>query len=194
MNQTQLFSKLAAVGVTLGLSTTPLFSLDKAFAINIIPIEFKGTSEAGDFFGSYLLDQDAYLEAVLFGGTSTFGVGTDFNLFVGGNQLASDGTLGILKIGSGNSLNITFFFESSDPDSFLSIQQIDSPLSCITQTCMGVPSVPEGIVGELVFSIDDPNTRFSVTSYQQTPVPEPLTFLGAAMAVSFGAFFKRRLS
>ncbi len=38
------------------------------------------------------------------------------------------------------------------------------------------------------------SSALSVENVQLTPVPEPLTILGAGTAISFGGFFKRKLS
>jgi hypothetical protein len=144
---------------------------------------------------------------------------TDVEVFLGGllsvsqlirttNNLTSIATadasvnadgLGMLNIGMGYAPNGSTKFESLKgflgEGSFDVSGELNVFVACNAGFCNNPPGAPTPRVSNAHLTINAGvvNGESGIIRYEEIPVPEPLTILGSATALGFGAFFKRKL-
>ncbi len=59
---------------------------------------------------------------------------------------------------------------------------------------VGTPDDPQGIGGTIIFTSAGTSPEIRSGTWTAQPIPEPLTILGAGMAIGFGTLFKKSLN
>ncbi len=172
----QKFTTSGVLGAVLSLATLASPSIANGASIDS---DFQVEIDFGPLTGNIYSGNISYDDSNLTGsGDETLPL-TNFNFIFDGNSYTlADDTNATATFLNGKFLGIDYSFTGNPFPSFTFTSGTDNVFDALFSYNLGGPSL----------------AGTGVISYSVAPIPEPLSIMGAGMALGFGSFFKRKLS